>query len=168
MLGGMRFTFPERHPLWWTTICFVVWGFPQWLSATWSLVSDKPLADVIRPHLKSMSVPDISPYWITAPAGAVMFLWLIYELRASRNYKYKGQEKISHSLHATSLNFDKQMDFVHSVVERQCNREGTTVEGEKKGTSPYIDPDWEMSTLVEYLKDSLPACEGFFTDDKGW
>lgn len=36
---------------------------------------------------------------------------------------------------------------------------------EENDTSPYVDPDWDIPTLVAYLKENLPACRGISTDD---
>lgn len=75
---------PKRHPFKWAVGCFLFGSLPQWVSSIWSLFDERPLADVIRPHLINMSIPEFSPYWITATVGAAMFAWLVYELRRSK------------------------------------------------------------------------------------
>jgi len=102
------------------------------MSGVWSLFSDKPLAVAIKPWFDSMSLPDISPYWITGSVGALMFLWLTYELRQSRKATNQDTNQKSTGGSLSDMDFDEQMDFVHSVVERQANRQAEKIAIQEK------------------------------------
>lgn len=72
-----NFDFPEKHPIAWVCLCVGVVSLPQWLSGTWALFSDEPLAKVVARNLDMMEIP-FSPYWITVPLGLLMFAFAFY------------------------------------------------------------------------------------------
>lgn len=75
-----NFHFPEKHPILWTCLCIGVVSLPQWLSGTWALFSDEPLAKVMARNLDMMEIP-FSPNWVTVPLALAMFGYLAYALR---------------------------------------------------------------------------------------
>jgi hypothetical protein len=79
-----KFEFPEKHPIVWTCLCVGTVGLPQWLSGTWALFSDEPLAVAVARSIKVNDIP-FSPYWITVPIGLVMFGYLAYVLNRPRS-----------------------------------------------------------------------------------
>ncbi len=74
---------PEEHPVVWTSFCIGVISLPQWFQSVWSIFTTDAPYPAIRGWLEMhpLPMPAFSPYWITVPVGAGMFLWLIVELR---------------------------------------------------------------------------------------
>jgi hypothetical protein len=69
----MRFVyFVRRHPLMCTLLAFFVGTLPQWAASVWSLFNyDEALVPwLLRHHLPHIA---FSPWFITAPIGALMF-----------------------------------------------------------------------------------------------
>ena len=71
-------SYPSRHPVVWTIICFFVSSFPQWFASVWSLYTSQPFIPWAKENV-GIVMPTISALWITVPLGLLMFGFLLYD-----------------------------------------------------------------------------------------